>query len=111
MIGSRCQIAKSGPNISAQNSAHVTKPIFLLWLENVLIAESKGARIVGLKRSESSKALDFLGRRPCGDNTAVRMIFSTVLEWWVLPKAVKEMDCRTSPFCLPSRDEGSGSIQ
>lgn len=42
MPASRCQIAKSEPNISAQNSAHVTKPVLELWLRIVLTVEPKG---------------------------------------------------------------------
>ncbi len=106
MLGSYCQIAKSVPNISAQNSVHVTKPVLGLWLRTVLTAEPKGARIVAQKRSESSKELDFLGWEPCGDSTSVRMTLSTVLEWSVLPKAVEAIDGRMLPFCMPSKDEG-----
>ena len=103
MLESRCQ---SAPNMSAQNSAHVTKPELGSWWRIVLTAEPKGARIVARRRSESSKAQDCLGWRLCGDNTAVRMTILTALEWSVLPKAVREMDCRMLPFCLRSRDQG-----
>ncbi|KAE9373617.1 hypothetical protein N431DRAFT_338488 [Stipitochalara longipes BDJ] len=70
------------------------------------IAATKGVPIVARKRFESSKAPEFLNRRPYGDSTTVRMTFATVFEWWFLVQAVKEMNDSTMPSCLPYRDEG-----
>jgi hypothetical protein len=106
MIGLNAQIDGLVPNISAQNSAHVTKLRLGSWSNIVLTAAPKDARIVALKRSGSSKALDLPSREPCRDNSTVRMTSSTVLKWSILVKAVKEVDYSSLPSCLPSRDEG-----
>ncbi|PMD60639.1 uncharacterized protein K444DRAFT_386944 [Hyaloscypha bicolor E] len=87
-------------------AAHVTRLRLGSWSSIVLTAEPKDARTVAPKRSGCSKALDLPSRKPCGDNTTVRMTSSTVLEWSILVKAVKEVDYSSLPSCLPSRDEG-----
>ncbi|KAN0117689.1 hypothetical protein V8E51_003666 [Hyaloscypha variabilis] len=85
--------------------AHVTRLVSGLWSSIVLTAGHQGVRIVARKRSECTEALDFVSRRPCGNNTAVRMTSSRVFEWSILVQAVKEMDYSTLPSCLPSLPE------
>jgi septum formation inhibitor-activating ATPase MinD len=104
--GLNAQISESVPNISAQNSAHVTRLVLGSWSSTVLTAGHQGARIVARKKSGCTEALDFVSRRLCGNNTAVRMTSSTVFEWSMLVQAAKEMDYSTLHSCLPSRDEG-----
>lgn len=57
MLGSRYQINKSAPNISAQNSVHVTKPVLGLWLRIVLIAEPQGEFLGHSLRTARGRAI------------------------------------------------------